>query len=335
MKAAVLEQAAPIEDKPLRLREVAEPTPGPSQIVIKVTACGVCRSNLHMVEGDWLPATPARLPIIPGHEVVGTVSAVGSAVGHLSLGDRVGVQPIWSTCGGCEFCLSGREQLCRARQITGETLDGGYAEYMLAESAYAHPIPEGLSDAEAAPLFCPGITAYGSVSKAALSPGQKVAVLGVGGVGHMVIQMARLTGADVYAVTRSAVHRQVAEELGAFRSHSPKGTQGSFVPDAALDAAIVFAPSAASVAEAVRITKPGGRIVLGVAERVPDPIDIGDEKVIVGSVLGNRRQMREVLDLAAAGKLRSIHADFPLDEANDVLRMLKAGEIRARAVLVP
>ncbi|WP_405139983.1 alcohol dehydrogenase catalytic domain-containing protein [Sphaerisporangium sp. NBC_01403] len=335
MKAALLEHAGPIEDKPLQLRDVAEPTAGPSQIVIKVTACGVCRSNLHMVEGDWLPATPSSLPIIPGHEVVGTVSALGSAVRHLAVGDRVGVQPIWSTCGVCEFCLSGREQLCRTKQITGETLDGGYAEYMLAESAYAYPIPAGVSDTEAAPLFCPGITAYGSVRKAALSPGQKVAVLGVGGVGHMVIQMAGLTGADVYAVTRSAMHQAVAEELGAVKSYSPKGADGSFVPDASLDAAIVFAPSAASVAEAVRITKPGARIVLGVAEPVPGAIDIGDEKIIVGSVLGNRQQMREVLDMAAAGKLRSIHADFPLAEANEVLRMLKAGEIRARAVLVP
>lgn len=334
MKAALLEHAGRIEDKPLRLRDVPEPTPAGTEIVIKVGACGVCRSNLHMVEGDWLPATPASFPIIPGHEVVGTVSAVGSSVSHLAVGDRVGVQPIWATCGVCEYCFSGREQLCRKRQITGETRDGGYAEYMLAESAYAYQIPDGLSDTEAAPLFCPGITAYGSVSKAALSPGKKVAVLGVGGVGHMVIQMAALTGADVYAVTRSSVHRSVAEELGAVQSHSPKGEGGSFLADAAMDAAIVFAPSDASVAEAMRIVKPGGRIVLGVAQNV-GLLDIGDERTVLGSVLGNRQQMRDVLDLAAAGKLRSVHADYPLAEANEVLGMLKAGEIRARAVLVP
>jgi propanol-preferring alcohol dehydrogenase len=334
MKAVLLEQAGPIEDKPLRLRELAEPTPAATQIVIKVGACGVCRSNLHMVEGDWLPNTPASFPIIPGHEVAGTVSAVGSAVTHLAVGDRVGVQPIWVTCGVCEYCFSGREQLCRKRQITGETLDGGYAEYMLAESAYAYPLPDNLSFAEAAPLFCPGITAYGSVTKAALSPGQKVAVLGVGGVGHMVIQMAALTGAEVYAVTRSSVHQAVAEELGAVKSYSPKSEGRSFMADASLDAAIVFAPSDASVAEAMRIVKPGGRIVLGVAQNV-GLLDIGDEKTVVGSVLGNRQQMREVLQLAAAGKLRSVHADFPLAEANEVLGMLKAGEIRARAVLVP
>ncbi|MBY8875533.1 alcohol dehydrogenase catalytic domain-containing protein [Micromonospora sp. PLK6-60] len=334
MKAALLEQAGPIESKPLQLREVAEPAPSATQILIKVGACGVCRSNLHMVEGDWLPNTPASFPIIPGHEVVGTVSAVGSAVTHLAVGDRVGVQPIWKTCGVCQYCFSGREQLCRQRQITGETLDGGYAEYMLAESAYAYPLPDNLSFEEAAPLFCPGITAYGSVAKAHLTPGQKVAVLGVGGVGHMVIQMAALTGADVYAVTRSAVHQAVAEELGASKSFSPKGSGGSNLSDNAVDAAIVFAPSDASVAEAMRIVKPGGRIVLGVAQNV-GLLDIGDERTVVGSVLGNRQQMREVLNLAAAGKLRSVHADFPLAEANEVLEMLKAGKIRARAVLVP
>ncbi|MGC9671119.1 alcohol dehydrogenase catalytic domain-containing protein [Planosporangium sp. 12N6] len=334
MKAALLEQTGPIDSKPLKLREVADPTPSATQIVIKVGACGVCRSNLHMVEGDWLPNTPASFPIIPGHEVVGTVSSVGSAVTHLKVGDRVGVQPIWKTCGVCEYCFSGREQLCRQRQITGETLDGGYAEYMLAESAYAYPLPDNLSFADAAPLFCPGITAYGSVAKAHLTPGQKVAVLGVGGVGHMVIQMAALTGADVYAVTRSSVHQGVAEELGAVASYSPKGSGASNLSDNAMDAAIVFAPSDASVAEAMRVVKPGGRIVLGVAQNV-GLLDIGDERTVVGSVLGNRQQMRDVLNLAAAGKLRSVHADYPLAEANEVLAMLKAGQVKARAVLVP
>lgn len=207
MKAMVLSNTAPIDQRPLDWRDVDEPTANAGQVVIKVTACGVCRSNLHMVEGEWLPGTPASMPIIPGHEVVGTVTALGQDVTHLTVGERVGVQPIWSTCGRCEFCLSGSEQLCRGRQVTGETRDGGYAELMLAEAAYTYPIPENVSDAEAAPLLCPGITAYSAVKKAALSPGQRVAVLGVGGVGHMVIQVARLTGADVYAVTRSAIRR--------------------------------------------------------------------------------------------------------------------------------
>jgi propanol-preferring alcohol dehydrogenase len=329
VKAMVLRKAGPAEEAPLQWEESAELVPGPGEVVIRVLATGVCRSNLHMVEGDWLPATPAFLPIIPGHEVVGLVTALGDGVRRVAVGDRVGVQPIWSTCGHCAYCLTGKENLCRQRQITGETRDGGYAESMLADAAYVYPVPDALSDVEAAPLFCPGITAYGSVKKARLSPGQKVAVLGVGGVGHMVIQMARLTGADVYAVTRSAVHQAVAEELGAVRSYSPDA-----LPDATVDAAIVFAPSAAAVSEALRIIRPGGRVVLGVGETV-GPMDIGDEKTVVGSVLGNRREMLEVLDLAAAGRLRSLTEPYPLAEANTALTDLKAGRVRARAVLVP
>jgi propanol-preferring alcohol dehydrogenase len=303
-------------------------------LLIKVSACGVCRSNLHMVEGEWLPATPASIPIIPGHEVVGTVVALGAGVGGVSLGDRVGVAPIWSTCGCCRFCLSGREQLCRARQITGETRDGGYAALMLADAAFTHPIPDGLTDAAAAPLLCPGLTAYGAVRKAGLAPGQRVAVLGVGGVGHLVIQLARLTGADVYAVSRNRANHTVAEEVGAAACFVPSGLPGDSLPDASVDAAIVFAPSPAAVAEAVRITRPGSQIVLGVAETV-GRLDIGDEKTVVGTVLGNRWEMREVLAMAAAGRVRSIHAEFPLAEANSVLARLKLGEVRARAVVVP
>jgi alcohol dehydrogenase, propanol-preferring len=334
MKAMVLGNVGPAEREPLSWRDVAEPVPGQGQIVIRVSACGVCRSNLHMVEGDWLPATPASFPIVPGHEVVGTVTAAGPGVSGVATGERVGVQPIWSTCGRCQFCLSGREQLCRQRKITGETRDGGYAEQMLADAAYTYPIPDSLTDAESAPLLCPGITAYGAVKKAGLAPGQQVGVIGVGGVGHMVIQLARLSGADVYAITRSRLHQEVAEEAGALHSYCPRDSGGACLPDATLDSVIVFAPSAEAVAEAMRVTRPGARIVLGVAQPV-GTLDIGDEKTVVGTVLGNRWEMREVLDLAAAGKIRSIHNCFPLEQANKALAQLKAGQIRGRAVLMP
>jgi propanol-preferring alcohol dehydrogenase len=335
MYAAILRTHGPIESNPLDYVEVPEPTPGPGEISIDVLACGVCRSNLHMIEGDWLPGTPASLPIIPGHEVVGRVKVLGPGVTNLAVGDRIGVQPIWSTCGLCVHCLTGNEQRCRERQITGETRDGGYAEVMLANAAYAYKIPDGLSDAEAAPLLCPGITAHGSVKKAKLSPGQKVGIFGVGGVGLMVVQMASLTGADVYAVTRSAAHRSLAEELGATASYVPAGHEGGPVlPDASLDAAIVFAPSDHAVADAIRVVRPGGRVVLGVAQTV-GPMDIGDEKTVVGSVLGSRWEMSEVLRLASDGKLRSVHKDFPLSEANLALSRLKSGDLLARAVLIP
>jgi propanol-preferring alcohol dehydrogenase len=202
---------------------------------------------------------------------------------------------------------------------------------MLVDASYAYPIPAGLTDAEAAPLLCPGVTAYGAVRKAQLAPGQHVGVLGVGGVGHLAVQMAALTGADVHAITRSAEHRLLAEELGA-RYSQPSGDAG--LKDASLDATVVFAPSDEVVREAMRVTKPGGRIVLGVAQNVGH-LDIGDEKTVVGSVLGNRADVLAVLRLAADRRVRSVVSEHPLSEANQVLASLKAGEVRARAVLVP
>ncbi|GAA0816470.1 alcohol dehydrogenase catalytic domain-containing protein [Spirilliplanes yamanashiensis] len=334
MRAVVLESLRPIEENPVALREVDTPSPGPGQVLVKISSCGVCRSNLHMIEGDWAPAVPSKLPIIPGHEVVGAVTEVGAGVDWLAVGDRVGVQPLYDTCGRCAYCVSGREQLCQAKEITGESVDGGYAEYLLAAAAHTYRLPDGLSDVDAAPLFCPGITAYGSLSKARLSPGASVAVFGVGGVGHLVLQMAGLWGADVIAVTRGRNHQELAEELGA------TVVDGTAEPGAALarrggvDAAIVFAPSSAVLGEAIRATKPGGIVVVG-AEAEIGPLPFADEKTVVGSVLGTREQMREVLRLAAAGKVRAHCERFALDEATEALTRLKQGRIRARAVLVP
>lgn len=335
MKAALLDTPAPIETRPLQMREVETHSPGPGQVLIRVTACGVCRSNLHMIEGDWVAGgVPAKTPIIPGHEVVGAVAEVGPGVAALSVGDRVGVQPLWSTCGVCTYCLSGLDHLCQVKEITGETVDGGYAEYMLATAAHAHPLPDGLDDVEAAPLFCPGITAYGCISKANLSPARSVAVFGVGGVGHMVLQLAVLYGGEVLAVARSAEHRELATELGATRTvdSSSADAGAEIAATGGVDVAIVFAPSDAVVAQAVEATKPGGTVIIGVHANigtVPFPL----EKKVVGSLLGTRQQMREVLALAAAGKIKAVCEPYPLDQAGEALSRLKRGEIRARAVL--
>lgn len=334
MRAAVLHTLTAIENGPLAMRDVPDPEPGLGQVVLQVAACGVCRSNLSMIEGDWASGgTPSHLPIIPGHEVVGTVAAVGDGVEHLAVGDRVGVQPLWSTCGYCEFCLSGREQLCQTKQITGETVDGGFAELMLATAAHTHPLPDGLAFEEAAPLFCPGITAYGAVTKAGLGPGKSVAVFGVGGVGHIVLQLAGLWGARVYAVSRGAEHLALAGELGAVAVDASAADPAKVLQEAGgVDAAIVFAPSDAVVAQAVQATKPGGVIVLGVFAGIGD-VPFPLEKTVVGSLLGTRQQMREVLDLAAAGKIKA-HCDvYGLEDAQAALTALKRGEVRARAVL--
>ncbi|MDQ2756351.1 MAG: alcohol dehydrogenase catalytic domain-containing protein [Actinomycetota bacterium] len=335
MKAVVLESLAPIEKGPLRLRDVERPSPGPGQVLLKVAACGVCRSNLHMIEGEWAGGgTPAFTPIIPGHEVVGTVAEIGTGVEHLAVGDRVGVQPLWSTCGFCEFCVSGLDHLCQSKHITGETVDGGYAEFMLATERHTYILPDELRFEDAAPLFCPGITAFGSVAKARLAPGKKVAVFGVGGVGHLVLQMAGLTGADVFAVSRGRQHLELGEELGATGIDALAGDPAEALNRrGGVDASIVFAPSDAVVDQAIRATRPGGVIVIGVNAKV-GPLPFATEKSVVGSLLGTRQQMREVLALAAAGKISAQCQPFALEDATEALTALKNGQVRARAVLV-
>lgn len=335
MKANILESYGPIEQRPLQLRDVPRPVPGRGQVLLKVGACGVCRSNLHMIEGDWA-GVPGKFPIIPGHEVVGRIEELGEGVDWLPVGARAGVQPLFSTCGQCEFCVGGRDHLCQSKEITGETVDGGYAEYMVADARHTYLLPDSLGDAAAASLFCPGITAFGAVAKAALTPSKSAAVFGIGGVGHVVLQMALLHGGAVTAVTRGEGHLAVAEELGA--THVIDATRehpGKVLARAGgVDAAFVFGPSNELVRQAIEATKPGGIIVTGVN------VDVGrfafaTEKTVVGSLLGTRQQMREVIALAVAGKIHVVHEEQPLEAANETLTRLKRGEIRARAILVP
>jgi len=335
MKALVLDRCGPIESSPLRLAEMDRPKPGRGQVVIEVTAVGVCRSNLHMIEGDW-PGVPATFPMIPGHELVGVVAETGDAVESLESGDRVGVQPLWSTCGECEYCLSGYDQRCPLKEITGETVMGGYAEYVLAQAAHTYRVPDGIDDAEAAPLFCPGISAYGAVLKAGLRPARSVAVFGIGGVGHMALQFARLSGAHVTAVTRAAEHQRLAVQLGADRviDASAGDPAAALTESGGVDACIVFSPSSTAVRQAIEAAKPGGTVVVGVESSV-GRLPFAEEKVVVGSVLGTRQQMREVLALAAAGKIKAVCETFPLDQGHQALAKLKAGQVKARAVLLP
>lgn len=337
MKAVVLVKPAPIAAEPLQVEDRPGLLPGRGEIVVQVAACGVCRSNLHMVEGDWLDGgVPAFTPIVPGHEVTGTVEAVGEDVTHLRVGDRVGVQPLWSTCGVCRYCMSGAEQLCQSKHITGETVDGGYAEQMLAKAAHAYLVPDSLDLAEAAPLFCPGITAYGAVAKARLSPARSVAVFGVGGVGHVALQFAKLTGAETVAVTRGGSRLQLAEELGADRVVDASGGDAGELlhRSGGVDATLVFAPSDTVVRQALRATKPGGVVVVGVNADI-GPFPFADEKTVVGSLLGSRQMMREVLEIAAAGRVRVVTEAQPLEQAADALARLERGDVRGRLVLVP
>jgi propanol-preferring alcohol dehydrogenase len=304
MKAMVLESLAPLEHSPVQLRGRAQPTPGLGQIVIRVHACGVCRSQLHMIEGEWAGrGVPSMLPMVPGHEVVGSIVELGPGVEGLTLGQRVGVQPLWSCCGRCSYCLTARENLCSNKKMAGETIDGGFAEYMLATAEHVYPVPE-------------------------------VAVFRVGGVGHLVVQLALFTGTGVTAVDRASQHLELAEQLGA--QHIIDASIGSveeeFATRGGVDAAIVFAPSDAVVQHAVRVLKPGGIAVLGVSAQVGEWSF--DEKRLVSTALGPRHQMQEVLRLAADGKLRVVYEAFPLEDAPAALARLKADTLQARAVLV-
>jgi alcohol dehydrogenase, propanol-preferring len=333
MYANELDVPAPLSERPLEWRTAPKPEPADGQILIAVAGCGVCRSNLHMIEGEWVASgVPAISPIVPGHEVTGRVAELGAGVDDFAIGEAVGVQPLWWTCERCEFCTSGREHLCHQRKITGEHVDGGYGEYMLAYAAHTYHLPEGLDIIEAAPLFCPGITAYGAVDKLAIGPGDTVAVFGLGGVGHMAIQFAALAGADVMAIGRSEDHLDVALELGASRAiNSSDFSELDEVEDSA-DAVISFAPSDAVTEQALRVLKWGGTLVMGVPLSVSG-FPFNTEKVIKTSVLGNREQMRTVLELAAQGKVRTVVDRFPMEQATDVLELLAGGKLRSRAVL--
>ena len=330
--AVRLTAPAPIDADPLVWSEVETPEPLPGQLLVKVVACGVCRSNLHMIEGDWLSGgLPGISPIVPGHEVTGVVAALGEGVTDFEVGDPVGVQPLWWTCEKCEFCLSGREELCMERRITGEMVDGGYAEYMLSNAAHTYHVPDGLDLVEIAPLFCPGITAYSAVSKLDLGPGKSVAIFGLGGVGHMAVQFAALTGAEVVAVGRSAEHLDVARQLGAARVvNTANGADDDLA--GTMDAAINFAPADSVAQQAIASLKRGGTVVTGVIASY-GTITFAEGKTIKESILGSRAAMREVLQLAAEGKIRTVVDTFPMSRAQEVVKQLAAGQLRSRAVL--
>jgi alcohol dehydrogenase, propanol-preferring len=337
MRAMLLDKPDRIENNPLTLTDIPVPVPGHRELLVKVAACGVCRSNLHMIEGDWIGSgVPAKSPIVPGHEISGRVAQIGEDVEGFAIDDRVGLQPLWTSCLRCEYCLSARENLCPFKQITGETVDGGYAEFVLSKAEHTYHIPGVLGDAEAAPLFCPGITAYHAVDKARLGPGKRVVLFGMGGVGHMVIQFAKLTGADVVTVARGKRHRELAEELGSVQTidaSAPENPAEVLKRQGGVDAAIVFAPSGAMLVQALQAVKPGGIVVNGAAGDAV-AMQFAEEKQMVGSVIGNRQQMRAVLEIAAAGKVKVVTETFPLEEATQALLRLKRGEVEARAVLV-
>jgi propanol-preferring alcohol dehydrogenase len=329
MKACLLEHPAPIETNPLKYEEVQKPAPAAGQILIRVTCCGVCRTDLHVVEGE-LP--PRKSPVIPGHQVVGHVEKVGENAQRFSRGARVGVAWLHHVDGTCMYCRIGEENLCDNPDFTGYTEDGGYAEYIVAPEGFVYTIPETFPDEEAAPLLCAGIIGFRALRLSGIKPGQRLGFYGFGAAAHLAIQVARHWNVRVYASTRDARHQRLALELGATWAG---GTLAE--PPEKLDAAIIFAPAGEIVPAALKALRKGGTLVLGGIHMSPIPsldYNLLYEERIIRSVANNTRQDGEdFLRVAAEIPIRSHVQIFPLSEANRALNALKNDAIPGAAVL--
>ncbi len=329
MKACLLHAPAPVKTNPLQLAEVAKPVPAAGEVLVRVSVCGVCRTDLHVVEGE-LP--PKKSPVIPGHQVVGRIEALGEGAHRFRAGDRVGIAWLHQTDGVCGYCRAGKENLCEQATFTGWTVDGGYAEYSVAPEAFVYPIPEAFDDLDAAPLLCAGIIGFRSLRLSGIEHGGRLGFYGFGAAAHLAIQVARHWGAEVYAFTRDAAHQKLAEELGAVWV----GYSGERPPKM-LDSAIIFAPAGELVPAALAVLKKGGTVVLaGIHMSTIPAMDYGllyDERV-VRSVANNTRQDGEdFLRIAAEIPIRAEAHVFPLAEANHALNSLKDDEVRGAAVI--
>ncbi|MHC4964204.1 MAG: zinc-dependent alcohol dehydrogenase family protein [Planctomycetota bacterium] len=335
MKACLLRAPAAVVERPLTLEDVQRPAPPAGHLLIKVSACGICRTDLHVVEGEL---EVRRSPLIPGHQVVGTVEALGEGVAaqpDLQVGGRVGVAWLYSTCGACRYCTAGRENLCTQAEFTGWTRDGGFAEYTVAPAEFVYPLPQQLSDLQVAPLLCAGIVGYRSLRQCAPAEwqGARLGMYGFGAAAHINIQIARARGADVYVCTRDRQrHRKLAEELGA------AWVGDTFdEPPVKLDAAIIYAPAGEIVPAALRALDRGGRLVLGGIHMSPTPPleyqDLYWERVVCSVANNTRADGRDFLEEAARVGVRTHIQTFPLEQANDALIALKHDAIKGAGVL--
>lgn len=329
MKASVLRAPAAVATNPLAWMDVPRPDPAPGQVLVRVHACGVCRTDLHIVEGE-LP--PRKSPVVPGHQIVGVVAQAGSEAKRFRSGDRVGIAWLHHTCGVCEYCRAGKENLCDRADFTGYTVDGGYAQYALAEEAFAYPIPDGFADIAAAPLLCAGIIGYRCLRLSGIETGGRLGLYGFGAAAHVAIQVARYWGVEVFAFTRDLRHRQLAMELGAVWAGN-----SSDAPPQELDAAIVFAPAGELVIDGLRALKKGGTLALGgIHMSAIPPIDyqwLYHERVIRSVANNTRQDGKEFLQLAATIPIHTETQQFPMSEANAALKALKNDAIRGAAVL--
>jgi propanol-preferring alcohol dehydrogenase len=331
MRAMLLRSQAAIGTSPLEITELPTPTPGPGEIRVRVRACATCRTDLHVIEGD-LP--PRRLPLVPGHQVVGTVDALGPAAARFRVGARVGIAWLRSTCGACRFCKGGKENLCEDSAYTGWTHDGGYAEYCCVPEAFAYAIPAGSDDVEAAPLLCAGIIGYRALRRSQVPRGGTLGLYGFGSSAHITLQVARHWGCVVYVSTRDPAHRRLAMELGAEWAGGP----GERLP-VKVDAAIVFAPAGELVPAALLDLDKGGTVALAGIHMSPVPAMAYEphlfwEKTLQSVTANTREDGEHLLSEAAQIPIRPRVSRYPLADANRALQALAADRVEGTAVLV-
>ena len=329
----VLESAKPAEHAPLQLRQVPAPEPGAGEIRVRVTCCGLCHTDLHTVEGD-LPLP--KLPLVPGHQIVGVVDALGAGARRFREGERVGIPWLHQTCGKCDYCRRGKENLCDRAQFTGYHVDGGYAESAVVGEEFACAIPSAFDDTHAAPLLCAGIVGYRSLRLSGARPGQRLGLYGFGASAHIVLQCARHLGCEVWVFTRSHEHQELARKLGAAWVGAASAKEEAAAPGQ-LDSAIIFAPAGALVPAALAALRKGGTLALAGITMSPIPqldyASLYQERVVRSVANATREDAREFLDLAAAVPVRTEVQVFGLEQANAALQALKSSQIAGAGVL--
>jgi alcohol dehydrogenase, propanol-preferring len=337
MKAAVLHR---IKDK-LAIEDIAKPEPRYGEILIKVAACGVCHSDLHAIEGDWSPLP--NLPLTPGHEVAGHVAAIGPGVEGLAIGDAVGVPWMYSSCGSCEFCLAGMETICKSGEATGYSKPGGYAEYMIAPAAFVGRLPKDADLFELAPILCAGVTTYRGLKRTQARPGQWVAILGIGGLGHIAVQYARAMGLRVAAVDVAADKLALAKSLGAevlINGAEEDAVASVQTKIGGAHAAVVTAVASKAFEQAILMLRPAGTVAyIGLPGGKSDEIRTSISAItnwelsIRGSNVGTRADLREALDFATNGLVRATIRKAPLSQINAIFDEMRQGKIVGRVVL--
>jgi len=331
MRAMVLFENADIHASPLKMTDYPNPVPAPGEVRLRVRCCGICRTDLHVIEGE-LP--PAKTPVIPGHQVVGVVEALGTGCHRLRIGQRVGVAWLRHTCGGCEFCGVGRENLCEAAQFTGYHADGGYAELAIVPEEFAYELPDSLDDAQAAPLLCAGIIGYRALQRSDVPDNGRLGLYGFGSSAHIVLQIAQARGCEVFVVTRGDKHRQLAREMGA----AWVGESAADIP-VKVDSAIIFAPAGELVPPALESLKKGGTLALAGIYMTSIPAldytrQLFYERNLRSVTANTREDGRQLFAEAAVAHVQPHVTCYSLAEANVALQNLKDDRINGTGVLM-